>query len=282
MTGGDRGDDGADVTLLNAVRMAVKEDDDEIARLPANAMASLSDGTRSQIVDAILRAQADEHSRRNEPKQVTDDGGDDALALRRPSRGSARRSIQRSTRRGWVLGAGGLAVALAAAAAFMFWMRPEGQAGALPAYFVSASGGVAELRGGKSEADDADSAATATAPVQRLRAESELRVVCRPDSAITGPLAVRAFFAQGDDIDEVVPVIQTAATGAFDLRLRGSDLLPRHRGHGSLRVVVGRPAAIRAVLPPMAAKASGDISGSTARHDDRRWLTVPLDLLDLP
>jgi hypothetical protein len=183
---------------------------------------------------------------------------------------------------------GGLAVVLAAAAAFVMWMRPANQTGSqegspdgsLPAYFVSASGGVAELRGGTSESADAEGATTAS--VQRLRTESELRVICRPDNAITGPLAVRAFFVQGDHVDEVAPLIQLAPTGAAELRLRGSDLLPRHRGRGTLRVVVGRPADIRAVVPQMAATGSADTSGPAARQDGRRWLAVPLDLFDRP
>jgi hypothetical protein len=95
-------------------------------------------------------------------------------------------------------------------------------------------------------------------------------------------LAVRAFFVQGDSVDEVTPVVQLAPTGAAELRLRGSDLLPGHRGRGALRVVVGRPADIRAVVPQAAATAATDTSVSAARHDGRRWLTVPLDLLDRP
>lgn len=289
MTGGDHGDDGEDVnSLLNAIRMAARREDEETNNLPADATPALSDGARARIVEAILRAQTAEHRPRTEPDPVTDDDENDALALRRKAQAPAGGARRRSNQRIWGMAAGGLAVVLAAAAAFVMWMRPASQTGSqeasqggsLPAYFVSASGGVADLRGGKSESAEADGATTAS--VQRLRPESELRVICRPDNAITGPLAVRAFFVQGDNAGEVTPLVQLAPTGAAELRLRGSDLLPRYRGRGTLRVVVGRPADIRAVVPQVAVAGSGDSSGSPARNDGRRWLTVPLELVDLP
>ena len=281
MTSGDRGqgqgqgqrDDGADVLgLLNAIRKASREDEDETASLAADSSFSLSDETRERIVGSILRAQAQANERLADPRSVANlaASGDDALTLRWRFGAPTRRSLG--------FAASGLAVALAAAAAFSVWMRPANQAAMLPAYFVSASGGVSELRAGKPDPGTEDG--TTVAPPERLRSESELRVVCRPDTAITGPLAVRAFFVQGYVVDEVIPVIQLAASGAVELRLHGHDLLARHRGQGRLRVVVGRPRAIRAVAPPMAASESDERYGSASVRSDRRWLTVPLDLLE--
>ena len=176
-----------------------------------------------------------------------------------------RREARARSRKSFVLTVGGLGVAAAAAAVFMIGMRPSGEGGPLPAYAVSASGGVAELRGGKPEATEAGG--TTTTPTERLRAESELRVICRPDSAIAGPVAVRAFFVQGADVDEVTPAVQLAATGAAELRVRGADLVGRHRGHGNLRVVVGRPGAVRAVDARMVAE-------SAHRESDRTGLSL--------
>ena len=258
--------------LLNAIRNASREDDDETASLAADPSCSLSDATRERIVGSILRAQAEAKERLADAGSVASvaASGDDAL--------SVQRRLRVPTRRNLGFAAGGLAVALAAAAAFSVWMRPADQAAMLPAYFVSASGGVSELRAGRPEPGTEDG--TTIAPPERLRSESELRVVCRPDTAIVGPLAVRAFFVQGDAVDEVIPVVQLAPTGAVELRLSGHDLLSRHRGQGRLRVVVGRPRAIREVAPPMAASESDERYGSTSARGDRRWLTVPLDLLE--
>jgi hypothetical protein len=263
MTGGAGGDDGEDVnSLLNAIRTVAREEDAEIANLPAALSPVLSDVTRGLIADEIMRAQAREREQKTQPQPQPSANlapGVDALELRRQAR-------QRS-RRAFVLTGGGLVVA--AAAGFMMWMRPSGDVpgASLPGYEVTASGGVAELRGGKSDTAVADGTTTAT---QRLRAESELRVTCRPDSAIEGPVAVRAFFVQGNDAAEVRPLVVVAATGAAELRLRGVDLLGGHRGHGNLRIVLGRPDAVRAV----AARVAVDPSGASAL----RWLTVPLDL----
>jgi hypothetical protein len=246
MTGGARGDDGEDVNrFLNAIRTVAREEDAEIASFPTELAPVLSAVTRTRIADQIIA-------------NLSSTG--DALELRRQAR-------QRS-RRTFVLSAGGLAVA--AAAGLMMWMRPsgDGPGAGLPLYAVSASGGVAELRGAKPDALDAAGTTTAT---QRLRPESELRVTCRPDTAIEGPVAVRAFFVQGgNDVTEVRPLVVLAASGAAELRLRGVDLLGQHRGHGDLRVVVGRPDAVR-TLDLRAAIAP---SGATTL----RWLTVPLDL----
>ncbi|HEY8924432.1 MAG TPA: hypothetical protein VIU64_08630, partial [Polyangia bacterium] len=143
---------------------------------------------------------------------------------------------------------------------------------------VSASGGVAELRGGPLDATDpADTAGSQQAPLQRLRADSELRVVCRPDNPITGAVAVRAFFVRGEDAEEVSPVVRLAPTGAADLRLRGASLLSRHKGPGALVIVLGRSADIAALSPRQVAA-----GGPAATSDRLRRLTVPLDLIDGP
>ncbi|MES1205863.1 MAG: hypothetical protein ABUS79_07995 [Pseudomonadota bacterium] len=267
-------------SLLTAMRAIGREDDAEMARFPAELTPSLSEATRARISDQILLVQARERSTRDRSSparamvasdvtgpgavnaDVDVDGEQDALARRRNARAQSRRTI--------LMGGGG--VALAAAAALTLWMRPTDQGPALPAYSVTASGGVADVRGARPDPTLPDNH---TAPIERIRAESELRVTCRPDSATEGPVAARAFFVQGTTVEEVRPTVEIADTGAVDLRLRGSDLVGRHRGPGSLRVVVGRPDAVRSIDPRSAAAERPE---GFASASDQRWLTVPLDI----
>jgi len=268
--------------LLNSLRAVAREDDAETARFPVELTPSLSEATREQITAQILKAQArDRQIRTGTPSRSSpamgaataagpDDGDpvDDALAERRRLRAQSRRSI--------VMGGGGLA--LAAAAALMLWMRPTAEPEALPAYSVTASGGVAEVRGGAADSTLPDGQTT---PTERLRAASELRVTCRPDVALEGPVAARAFFVQGTTIEEVKPRIQVAATGAVELRLPGSELTGRYQGQGALRVVIGRPDTLRTIDPRTAAFDAAAGAPVAANGSDRRWLTVPLDLSPL-
>ena len=105
---------------------------------------------------------------------------------------------------------------------------------------------------------------------QRLDPDSTRVVAARPETAVTGTVAARAFVVQGDgDATEVAPNAQVAPTGAIELRFRGADLIGTRHGAARLRVVVGRPEALRA-LP----------ARSPSAVADPRWreLTVPLDL----
>jgi hypothetical protein len=288
MNGGAGGEDGEDVnSLLNAIRTVAREDDAAIARLPSELSPALTDSTRAHIAAQILRAQAQERQEQQQQRpphqkpEQSDPGRPDRREQPAPSPfrpqptasfpGDTlewRRQARSRSRRAFALSAGGLVVA--AAAGLLLWMRPSGtdpDAPALPGYAVSATGGVADVRGAGSKTAPADGT---TAARQRLRPESQLRVVCRPDTSVVGPVAVRAFFIQGGQITEVKPQIATAPTGAIELRVRGADL-GGNRGQGDLRVVLGRPDAVLAFDPH--ADGTKKIDGPALRR-----LTVPLDL----
>jgi len=239
-----RNGDDMDV-LLKAIRTAAREDDAAIAGFSGEVPA-LSHEARAAIADRIVAIQKE--------GRAGDDGRNvDVLAARRKRR-PARAAL-------W----GGASVALAAAAwALVMWSRPPsvGADGALPAYSITATGGVVETR----EPAPTDGANARTAPLQHLGAHSELQVNCRPDSAVTGPVAVRAFFAQSGSVGEVRPDVEVAPTGAVALRLRPAALPPHDAGPGELRVVVGRPAVVSALSKPLV----------PADGDGYRWLLVPL------
>jgi len=252
------GDDDMEA-LLNAMRAVAREDDVAIAGFSGDA-AALSADERGRIAERILALQAEAR-----PASTVTDARTGADA-RTVDRLAARRGRPRRSAGVWA----GAGVALAAAAALVLWLRPhpvsnvDGDAG-LPAYAITATGGVADVRG------PAPGVVVEgrTAPAQRVRPQSELDIACRPDSAVTGPVAVRAFLVHGGAVDEVHPALQVAATGAVALRLRGAELVALHTGDAELRVVIGRPAAVTAIAAPPTAASDGE---------GARWLTVPLRL----
>jgi hypothetical protein len=235
--------------LLKAIRAVAREDDAAIASFSGD-VPELSREARGTISERILALQAE--SRGGAAGRV-----DGSLATRR------------ERRRGRAALWAGAGVVLAAAAwALVVWTQPPsgigGTEGAVPAYSVIATGGVADNRGPGTD----DGASGRTAPVQHMGAQSELRIACRPDSAVAGPVAVRTFFVQGGTVEEVRPDVEVAPTGAVALRIRGSALPAHHDGPGELRVVVGRPAVVSALSKPLdATDGEGD-----------RWLFVPLQL----
>ena len=246
------GDDDMEA-LLNAIRTTAREDDVAIAEFSGEA-AALSSEERARIAERILALQAAAPL----TSAVTDSrAGTDARIV---DQLGARRGRPRRSTRLWA----GAGVALAAAAALVLWMRPHPVATGLPAYAISASGGVADLRGPAPGVVVEGQ----TAPVQRLRPQSELEIACRPDSAVAGPVAARVFFVHGGVVEELRPDVQVAPTGAVALRIRGSELVALHIGQAELRVVIGRPAVVGAIASPPAAS---DGEGA-------RWLTVPLRL----
>jgi hypothetical protein len=238
-----RNGDDMDV-LLKAIRTAAREDDAAIAGFSGEVPA-LSREARANIADRIVALQKE--GRAGDGRNV------DAMAARRKRR-PARAAL-------W----GGASVALAAAAwALVIWSRPPsvGADAALPPYSITATGGVVETR----EPAPTDGANARTAPLQHLGPHSELQITCRPDSAVTGPVAVRAFFAQSGTIDEARPDFEVAPTGAVALRLRPGALPPHDAGPGELRVVIGRPVAVSALSKPL----------TMTDGDGYRWLLVPL------
>lgn len=246
--------------LLNAIRTAAREDDVAIAGFSGEA-AALSAEERARISARILALQAEAR-----PASTATDARAGAAA-RSVDQLAARRGRSRRTTSVWA----GAGVALAAAAALVLWLRPHPGAnvdgeGGLPTYAITATGGVADLRGPAPTVVGEGR----TAPAQRLRPQSELEIACRPESAVAGPVATRAFLVHGGAVEEVRPDVQVAPTGAVSLRIRGSELVALHTGQAELRVVIGRPAVVSVIAAPVAVAAS-DGEGA-------RWLTVPLRL----
>jgi len=151
-------------------------------------------------------------------------------AARRP--GTARRRA--------IFAASGL---IAAAAALALWVRFPRQDEPLPPYTVAVEGGTKDIRSGDAPAADE----TAVAPPQRISNHSELVVTVRPDTIVSGPVEARAFLVQGVMSTEVFGSIRVAPSGAVRLVFTGAALADRLNGKAVLRVLVGRPRAIRAV-----------------------------------
>jgi len=264
--------------LLASVGAFAREEEAEIGTYAANTSHALSDVARESAVQKILALQARERAERAPPAGAA---GAPAGATVDPDRARAtgedpraaapvalvpelpRRSRVKS--RLLALAGGSLAVALV----LTLWFHATPGELPLPAYSIAARGGIKQDRGLPTDsADDGSS----VAQQQQLEPESLLIVAARPETAVTGTVAARAFVVQGDDATEVASNAQVAPTGAIELRFRGADLIGARHGAASLRVLVGRPEALRA-LParaPLAPPALGD-----ARW---RMLTVPLEL----
>ncbi len=215
--------------LLGALRTVAREDELAVARLPADAYAPLSAADRAGIADRILRA----------PQAAAPvDSPVIPIASRRPARR-------------WVLAA--VVGPLAAAAALVLLIRPFSgeQTGPLPAYDISASGGIREMRGAEPAAGQAPGSIAAP---QRLRPDSRLVVVARPDVAVDGPIAVGVFLSQAGRTEEIRPQIQIAPSGAVEIRASAADVFAGRTGHWDLVVLIGRskpsePTARRLTVP---------------------------------
>ncbi|MEP6655326.1 MAG: hypothetical protein ABJA82_18315 [Myxococcales bacterium] len=275
--------------LLNAVRLVAREEDELADACPDDQVPVVSPAVRADITRELWGAIS--RTRGGAAAGPALDDGDpwDRVGARRAE--EARRQTRR--RMAWSMAT----VGVAAAAALVMWIRQspapvtdDGATG-LPDYAIAASGGVAETRGPAPATgmDEAATATTTTAPV-RLSPSSELRVTCRPDTAVPGPLAVRAFLVRDGAAREVFPQIQVATSGAVDLRLPGAQLHggpatvtaagEAGRPTGELLVVVGRPQAVHDVGPGDVLKgASGRFrpgAAGDAVQRDQRWLAVPL------
>jgi len=243
--------------VLDAVGAFAREEDAEIGTYAASAPHVLSDAARETAVRNILALQARERAERAASPGATD-AERGAPAVVGPE------LAHRSRTRSWLLAVGvGLATVTVA---LTLWLHPAMEDPSLPVYSITARGGTKQARGAAADGDDE---ARTVAPEQRLEPDSTLVVAARPETAVTGTVAARAFVVQGDDVSEVAPNAQVAPTGAIELRFRGADLIGSRHGAARLRVVVGRPEGLRALPPPSPSGAA-----------DQRWreLTVPLDL----
>jgi hypothetical protein len=172
--------------------------------------------------------------------------------------------VRRQRQRPWALAVGGLAVA---AALVVGLVVPSEDRTPLPVYGVSAAGGIKEYRGAHDDPDEESVVAT----VQRVGADTELKIVCRPQSAASGQVTARAFLVRDGQSEEIRPKLRIAQTGAIELTVRGSDLGARGgTGSGKLRIAVSRPEHVSEIDPKAAVDAT--------LGANLRWLTVPVEL----
>jgi hypothetical protein len=241
--------------LFANLRTVAKAEEAELAGAPADVLAPLSAADRSEIAAAILRG--------------TPQAAAKAVAAEAQRRPEAARPRGRG--RFWAFAI----LPVAAAAALVLIVRPfathSGGGGswpALPGYDVTAESGIKDVRG----AGEPSGAPGTVAALQRVARDTELTVVARPATAVDGPIAVRAFVVEGGAAKEIVPRVDSAPSGAVQLRVRPGEALAGTPGHAELRAVVGRPDAIQGISP---ADAAGAPSDTPARH----WLTVPLEVV---
>ena len=239
--------------LFSRLRALAKEEQDETG-VPGELRAPLSLSERDEIVAAVLATGA--------PRAA-------AVTPLAP---------RRSRRRVWLA----IALPVAAAAGLVLvarpWLDSGGSLPALPTYEVSARGGMKELRQGEPESPGA---AGATARPERVGPQTEIVVGCRPATAVEGPVAARAFvFRDGEagSAAEIVTQVQTAPTGALEIRVRPLAGVAAVAGQAAparwtLRVAVGRPDHVAKLA------ASDAAAGTPADGPAVRWLTVPLDLV---
>jgi hypothetical protein len=164
----------------------------------------------------------------------------------------------------------GLVIPLAAACALVLVLRPRPGPAPLPLpdYDITATGGLRQTRG--PEPDQRSNPAQAA--LQRVAAGTELVVVARPAVDVQGEIAVRAFVVRGEAVREASARVQFAPSGSVELRVRPADGMQGPPGAASLRIIVGRPAAVRGATQSEALRAP-------AGGPEARWLIVPLELL---
>ncbi|HEU4533692.1 MAG TPA: hypothetical protein VFS00_06225, partial [Polyangiaceae bacterium] len=129
------------------------------------------------------------------------------------------------------------ALAGAAAIAFVLLFRPAGDGDggeALPAYALSLSGSVSELRG--------EPAAPSAAA--KVRPDATLTLVVRPEAPVARALEARAYVEQGGAWRRVEAPIEISPEGAARLVARADRLFAPPRGTHRLFVAVGPRGAL--------------------------------------
>ncbi|HEU4410627.1 MAG TPA: hypothetical protein VFS43_35555 [Polyangiaceae bacterium] len=127
------------------------------------------------------------------------------------------------------------ALAVAASIAFFLVFGPEGSSGeGLPAYSLSLSGSVSELRG-----EPAAPSATA-----KVRADSTLTLVLRPEAPVARPLEARAFVERGGALRRLEAPVEVSPEGAVRLVARADRLFRPPLGTHRLIVAVGPRGAL--------------------------------------
>jgi hypothetical protein len=242
--------------LLAGLRIVAREEAAALASAPVDAFTPLSADERGEIA-AILLARPAGAAKIADAKPSADTGA--GIVSLTDARRWRRRVLT------WVLplaAAAGLALALGPLSRDVTPLPP------LPAYEVTAQGGLKTVRGGPVE----PTREGATPRPERIALDTELIVHARPAIAVDGPVSVRAFAIRDGTAHELPAQVELAPSGAAEVRVRpGAGLVKP--GPATLRILIGRVADVRDAKPIDAALASVDASG-------RRWLTVPIDLGD--
>lgn len=121
--------------------------------------------------------------------------------------------------------------ALAAAAAVLLLVLPR-QAPPLPGYALSLS------------SEQAVRAGTPEPEVPRLGPGSQLDVLLRPETAVEGPVDVRAFLIRRGEARSWTPPLERSPEGAVRIRGPVEALLPVPPGEWTLAIAVGRPGTL--------------------------------------
>jgi hypothetical protein len=251
------GEEDTDVERLVLGLRATAKAEAEV--VPPHAIAPLSAAERGEIVAAILSA---------------------------PTTGRATREISgvtslaavRRRRARWLAVVAPVAVAAGIALVLAVPSRRGPAFAPLPAYDVSALGGLKEVRGGAPVPT-----VGATAAVERVARDTELTIRLRPATAVDGALAVRAFLVANAGVadataangrtssQELGASVELAPSGAAEIHVRPGAAAAA--GRAIVRVLVGRPEDVRAATP-------ADATGAPANGNGRQWLTVPIDVLN--
>jgi hypothetical protein len=258
-------------SLLGALGRLAQGELEEAARAPPDGVYSLTRADQLRLVQRIQDANpllrvAGQQPRRS-PALIG--GGSTAPTrlpepVQTPRAGTMRAAEPRPHRqRPWALALGGLAVAAALVVGFTL---PTEDRYPLPGYGVSATGGIKDYRGASPDSDDESVVAT----VQRVGADTELRVVCRPQSASAGPVTARTFVVRDAEVEEIRPKMRIAPTGAIEMTIAGRDLIGTGNGPEKLRIAIGRPDHASEIDPKSAVEGAGGTN--------TRWLTVPVEL----
>lgn len=244
-------DDGPVDPFLAKLRAAAQEEVSEGARLPADFARALSPAEHDEIASAALAALAGQ-------------GQSPVAASRSAARPAADRVAVRGFKRYWPA----IFVPLAAAAAFVLVLRPGQNISpeSLPPYELTASDGLKQRRG------PAPSQAAGT-PVRRIARQTELVLVARPTTVVEGELGARVFLVRGTFAEELTARTEIAPTGSVQVRVRPADEARIPLGLATLKLAVGRPAAVRSADLEAAA-------AETGRDPRVRWLSLPVELVE--
>jgi hypothetical protein len=256
--------------LLGALGKLAREEQSAMAALAPQAVVDLSSSEKDKVASRILKMLTAESAAATAPRLGATDSSSRLPRRNEVNELADRRQQRRS--RPWALTIGGIAAAAAALVIGFNLPSENDEHDPLPVYGISASGGLKDVRGGGSPEDE-----SAIANVQRLTPETELHVVCRPQTSTAGAVGARTFFVKDGLATEIHPRVRTAPSGAVEISARGSEISgAMETGHGSLRIVVGRPERLREIDPRLVSDAATDAPALATKAKDR-WLTVPLE-----